>query len=80
MIISVIEKNTNIADPYFRDRYIGAPCHSFDEARELCAAHCGRHTELLTMEYINNGVVYAEVDPETGEVLKHFFVLGYNFA
>ncbi len=74
MIIAVIERDYAIANEDFRDRYIGAPCRSFDEARELCAAHCCRHSELVTMEYVNGGTVYAEVSEETGEILKHFYV------
>ena len=74
MIIAVIERNNLIDDPYLKDRYIGSPCYSFDEARELCAAHLFRHNELHVVNYIDNGVHYAETDWETGEVVKEFFV------
>ena len=74
MIIAVIERDYSIADPDFRDRYIGAPCQSYDEARELCCGHCGRHSELTTVQYIDGGVYYAEIDNETGEVLKEFYI------
>lgn len=74
MIIAVVECDYSIANPDFRDRYIGSPCYSFDEARELCAAHLFRHNELHVVDYIDNGVHYAETDWETGEVVKEFFV------
>ncbi len=74
MIIAVVERDYAIVNEDFRDRYIGSPCRSYDEARELCAAHCGRHSELAIMEYVDNGTVYAEVSEETGELLKHFYV------
>jgi hypothetical protein len=74
MIIAVVERDYSIADPDFRDRYIGAPCRDFDEARELCAAHLGYRNKLNTVDYIDNGVRYAETDHETGEILKEFFV------
>lgn len=74
MLIAVIERNLKIENPDFRDRYIGAPCRSFDEARELCAAHLDRHNEMHTMEYIDGGTHYAETDCETGEIVKEFFV------
>jgi hypothetical protein len=74
MIIAVVERNYSVANPDFRDRYIGSPCYSFDEARELCAAHLGYKNELHVVDYIDNGVHYAEIDHETGEILKEFFV------
>ena len=74
MIIAVVEHDYSIANPDFRDRYIGAPCRSFDEARELCAAHLSRRNELQVVDYIDNGVHYAETDWETGEVVKEYFV------
>lgn len=73
-IITVIERDYAIADVDFRDRYIGCPCRTYEEARELCRAHLGRHTELVATSYVNDGVVYAEVSTETGELLKEFFV------
>jgi hypothetical protein len=74
MIIAVIERDYAIANEDFRDRYIGVPCRSFDEARELCAAHLSRHNELHVVDYIDNGVHYAETDGDTGEIVKEFFV------
>jgi len=74
MIIAVVEKDYSVANPDFRDRYIGSPCQSYDEARELCAAHLGYKNELHVVDYIDNGVHYAEIDHETGEILKEFFV------
>lgn len=74
MIIAVVERDFSVANPDFRDRYIGAPCYGFDEARELCCAHLGYNNELHTVNFIDNGVQYAETDHETGEVLKEFFV------
>lgn len=73
-IITVVERDYAIADPDSRDRYIGCPCRTYEEARELCFAHMGRHTELIATEYVNNGVVYAEVSTKTGEIVKEFFV------
>jgi hypothetical protein len=74
MIIAVVERDYSIANPDFRDRYIGAPCRSFDEARELCCAHLGRHNEMHTVEYIDDGTHYTEMDCETGEIVKEFFI------
>ena len=74
MIIAVIERDYSVANPDFRDRYIGSPCQSYDEARELCAAHLNYHNDLVTTQYIDSGVYYAEIDHETGEILKEFFV------
>lgn len=77
-LIAVIERNYDVKDPDFRDRYIGAPCRSYDEARELCAAHISYHSELKTECYIDDGTIYAEVDTETGEIRKEFFVRRLN--
>lgn len=74
MIIAVVERNHLVDDPFLRDRYIGSPCQSFDEARELCAAHLFHGNDLHVVEYIDNGVHYAETDWETGEIVKEFFV------
>lgn len=74
MIIAVVEKDYAVANEDFRDRYIGSPCRSYDEARELCAAHLGYKNEMHVVEYIDSGVRYAETDHETGEILKEFFV------
>lgn len=74
MIIAVVERDYTIANPDFRDRYIGVPCYGFDEARELCAGHLSYHNELHVVDYIDSGVHYAETDHETGEILKEFFV------
>ena len=74
MIIAVVERDYAIANEDFRERYIGSPCRSYDEARELCAAHLGYHNEMHVIEYIDCGVMYAETSSETGEILKEFFV------
>lgn len=74
MIIAVVERSYLVDDPSLRDRYAGDPCQSYDEARELCAAHLGYKNEMHVVEYIDDGVQYAETDHETGEILKEFFV------
>ena len=74
MIIAVVERDLTIANEDFQNRYIGAPCRSFDEARELCCAHLSRHNDMHVLDYIDNGVHYAETDSETGEIVKEFFV------
>ena len=38
MTISVIERNYKLPQD-FRERYIGSPCKSWEEARELACAH-----------------------------------------
>lgn len=76
LIISVVEYDYSVKDPDFRARYIGAPCHSFDEARELVFSHAGYDTEISAVGYVQDGVDYAEISLETGEVLKEFFVRG----
>ena len=50
MIIAVVERDLTIANEDFQDRYIGAPCRSFDEARELCCAHLGRHNDMHVLD------------------------------
>jgi len=74
MIIAIVERDYSVANPDFRDRYIGSPCQTFEEARELCAAHLGYNNELHVVDYVEHGVYYAEIDHETGEIRKEFFV------
>lgn len=74
MIIAVVERDYSVTDRDFRDRYVGFPCHSFDEARKLCIARLYGHNELHIVGYIDNGTHYAEIYPKTGEVVKEFFV------
>jgi hypothetical protein len=74
MLIAVIERDNSVSNPYFRDRYIGSPCQSFDEARELCCAHLGYNSELEIHSFIDDGTHYVEISRETGEILKEFFV------
>lgn len=74
MTIIVIERDySKPADIW--ERYLGAPCQSFDEAGELVAAHtsCWGDTDVLTT-YVHNGTDVVEVSNITGEVLKEFFV------
>lgn len=75
-IIAVVERNNTIENPDFRDSYIGGVCRTFEEARDLCANHMVRYRdELITIEFVNNGVHYGEIDCETGELLKEWFVM-----
>lgn len=76
LIISIIERDCRIYNKDFQCRYIGAPCHSFDEARELVNAHCDWGNEISVTSYYQNGTSYAEVSRETGEVIKEYFVRG----
>lgn len=73
MYIIVIERDYSIALADWRDRMIGGVCHSFEEARELVCAHLGYHKDLH-VSYVENGTDYNEMDPETGEILKSWFV------
>lgn len=72
--ISVIMRDNSIADPYSRDRYLSTvPCHSFEEAREL--VYSNRHYNCdFSTSYVNNGLNYAEVNSETGELVAEYFV------
>lgn len=74
LTIAVIERDYSIVDEEMRDRYIGSPCRSFEEARELCIAHGPWHSNFETMAYTEDGYKYASISQYTGEVLKEFFV------
>ena len=74
MYIAVIEKDNRIPDNLTNPRYIGAPCHSFDEARELVCAHLEHNNEIYVADLVENGVTYYELDHYTGEILKEFYV------
>lgn len=71
--IIVIERNYSYTDPDLRDRYLGVPCHGFEEARELVYAHHHRGCDYNTI-YVNNGVDYIETNGETGEIVAEYFV------
>ena len=73
MTIVVIERDYSIRDEDLRDRYIGAPCRSFEEARELVYAHHHYGGDYNT-SYVNNGTNYIEISGETGEILAEYFV------
>lgn len=73
MTIVVIERDYSVKDPDLRDRYIGAPCRTFEEARELVYAHHHWSGDYNT-SYVENGTNYIEVSGDTGEVLAEYFV------
>ena len=72
--IVVLERDYTVADEDMRDRYIGgSPCRSFDGARELVFAH--HHSGCnWSISYMNNGMLYAEISQETGELVAEYFV------
>lgn len=72
-IIVIVERTFDFSDPDLCKRYIGAPCHTFEEARELVYAHRRRGCDFFT-SYVNNGTDYAEIDAETGEVVAEYYV------
>ena len=76
LLINVIERNYAITNPDFQCRYIGSPCRNFDEARELVAAHCEHNHDISVDHYIDNGTFYMEIDRDTGELMKEYFVVG----
>lgn len=73
MLISVIERDYRLYNKDFQYRYIGTPCHNFDEARELVTAHCEWGTDI-SVSFVENGTNYTEISRETGEVIKEYFV------
>lgn len=74
MKLCVIERDNRIYNPDARERYIGgSPCMSFDAARELVYAHCEWGHDV-SVSYVNNGTNYNEIDRETGEVVKEYYV------
>jgi len=77
-IIVIVERDNAIENPDFQDRYIGSVCRTFEEAKEVCVNHMVRYRDNLLTDYINNGVHYAEVDCETAEILKEWFVMRIN--
>lgn len=79
MMLCVIERNYRISNPDARDRYIGgSPCVSYDSARELVYAHCERGNDI-SVSYVENGTDYNEIDRETGELVKMYFVRHLNW-
>ena len=75
MIISVIERNYKLPVD-FRERYIGSPCKSWDESRELVCAHLAEVEDEadFRMEPTQRGRVYRATSKETGEILREYFV------
>lgn len=75
MIISVIERNYKLPED-FRERYIGSPCKSWEEARELACAHMAEIEDVadFRMNYANYGRCYIATDRETGEILREYFL------
>ena len=75
MIISVIERNYKLPED-FRERYIGSPCKSWDEARELACAHMAEIEDVadFRMDYTDHGRCYTATDRETGEILREYFL------
>lgn len=73
MIITIVMRDYSVKDPYSRMRYIGAPCLTFEEAREVVYGHhhwgCDFHTS-----YVDNGTDYIEINGETGELVAEYFV------
>lgn len=76
MIICVIEKDYN--RPYdFQNRYLGSPCSSFGEAREIVNVHIAelRDTIYTCTFFVNDGETVTVCDKNTGEVLREYFTL-----
>lgn len=71
--ISVIMRDYSVKDPDMRDRYIGAVCQTFEEAREVVYGHHHWGCDYNT-EYVNNGTNYIEINGETGEIVAEYFV------
>ena len=73
---AVIEKDYNVKNEAFRFRYIGSPCFSAEEARELVYAHedWGEQITLAHIDEEAGSYAYIEISHETGEILKEFFV------
>lgn len=79
MLICVIEHDNRIYNPDARDRYIGgSPCVSYDGARELVCAHVERGHDI-SMHYVEDGTDYNEIDRETGEIVKEYYVRQLNW-
>ena len=74
MNIVVIERDNRIRNKDARDRIIGgSPSASFESARELVFAHREWGNEIFP-SWVDNGTNYDEVNSETGEVVKQYFV------
>lgn len=71
---AVLEKDYRVKDFDHRVRYIGSPCHSADEARELIYAHGDWGEKITLMCVEDDSESYAEISVETGEILKEFFI------
>lgn len=74
MNIIVIERDNRICNKDARDRIIGgSPLASFESARELIFVHREWGNEIVP-SWVDNGTNYDEIDGETGEVIKQYFV------
>lgn len=75
MTISVIERNYKLPED-FSVRYIGSPCHSWDEARELACAHMAEIEDIadFRMDPTDRGRCYTATDRETGEILREYYL------
>ena len=76
MTISVIERNYKLPED-FRERYIGSPCKSWEEARELASAHLCEVEDaaMICMDVTDRGGrCYTATDRETGEILREYFL------
>lgn len=71
---AVLEKDYRVKDRDYSVRYIGSPCHSTDEARELVYAHGDWGEKITLMHLGDDSESYAEISVETGEILKEFFI------
>lgn len=74
MIIAVVEKDYNRAEG-FQERYIGAPCQSFEEATELIFAHFTSKYNNVTNYFVENGMRCVETNRYTGEVVREYFMM-----
>jgi len=75
MIITVVERNYKLPEAY-RERYIGSPCQSWDEARELVCAHLAEVEDEadFCMEHTSRGREYRATSKLTGELFREYFV------
>ena len=71
--VIVIERDFSYVDCDLQYHYIGAPCHSFEEARELVYAHRQRNCDFQ-VSYVNNDPNYVEINAETGEIVAEYYV------
>jgi len=79
-IIIVIETNYALPED-FRERYIGAPCHSFGEAEELVRMHACEIEEFASVQryFVHNGERWYLSSTETGEILREYAIQYIDF-